>query len=166
MCTSSTISSIAITSNAQEAHCFDSGSVPITVPPPSTQDSQEQSNTILESSRRSDTLSDRPAGSKKRKRGTSGDYEKKVLDSQLNVLAEEREMLEKRDRRDDELHSKKIAVIDCREAREKAVIEREEVRKDRLLAKKIAVIEREEARNKELHKIKMALHEAQARNMR
>ena len=53
----------------------------------------------------------------KRKWGAS-DYENKVLDCKLNIMAEKREMIEKRDCWDDEFHAKKIAVIDRRESRE------------------------------------------------
>ena len=100
-------------------------------------DSQEESDATLESSRWSDVLSHRPAGTKKRKRDASGDYAHKVLELQLEVLAEEREVLRKRNSREEELHAKTKAVIDTKEAR-----------------------------NAELHTAKMAFYEAKTRNMR
>ena len=72
-----------------------------------TMDSQEESDATLESSHWSDVLSHRPADTKKRKRGASEDYAHEVLKLQLEVLAEEREVLKKRDSGEEKLHAKK-----------------------------------------------------------
>ena len=75
--------------NAQEAYCLNNGYVATAVSLLVTQDNQESSK----SSCRSDYLSNRPAGSKKRKMSAS-DFENKIIDCLLDILAEEQEILE------------------------------------------------------------------------
>ena len=102
-----------------------------------TMDSQEESDATLESSHWSDVPSHCPADTKKRKKGASKDYAHEVLELQLEVLAEEREVLKKRDIREEKLNAKRKAVIDTKEAR-----------------------------NAELRNAKMAFYEAKTRNIR